>query len=88
MASSFFVESGSYLRIQTIQLAYSFNLGKTPKAPNMRVSFTADRPLIFTKYSGFTPEIGYSNGYNWGTGYDTQTYPVASTYSIGWTITY
>ncbi|MGC9151743.1 MAG: SusC/RagA family TonB-linked outer membrane protein [Microbacter sp.] len=88
MASSFFVESGAYLRIQTIQLAYSFNLGKSPKAPNMRVSFTADRPLIFTKYSGFTPEIGYSNGYNWGTGYDTQTYPVSSTYSIGWTITY
>ena len=88
MASSFFVESGSYLRVQTIQLAYSFKLGKAPKAPNMRVSFTADRPLIFTKYSGFTPEIGYAVGYNWGTGYDTQTYPTASTYSIGWTITY
>jgi TonB-linked SusC/RagA family outer membrane protein len=88
MASSFYVESGSYLRVQTIQLAYSFKLGNSPKAPNMRVSFTADRPLIFTKYSGFTPEIGYSSGYNWGTGYDTQTYPTASTYSLGWTITY
>ncbi|MBB3186614.1 SusC/RagA family TonB-linked outer membrane protein [Microbacter margulisiae] len=88
MASSFFVESGAYLRVQTIQLAYSFKLGNSMKAPSMRVSFTADRPIIFTKYSGFTPEIGYSQAYNWGSGYDTQTYPTASTYTIGWTITY
>jgi len=88
MASSFFVESGSYLRVQTIQLAYSFKLARSPKAPSMRISFTADRPIIFTKYSGFTPEIGYSQAYNWGSGYDTQTYPTASTYTLGWTITY
>jgi len=88
MASSFFVESGSYLRIQNIQLAYSFKLAKSASAPEMRVFLTADRPVIFTKYSGFTPEIGGSNTDLSGTGYDNNVYPTSATYSIGWRITY
>jgi TonB-linked SusC/RagA family outer membrane protein len=76
-ASSFFVENGSYLRIQNIQVAYTFMLSKQAGAPKLRLSLTADRPAIFTKYNGFTPEII-------GTGYDTNTYPTSATYSIGW----
>ncbi|PZP41040.1 MAG: TonB-dependent receptor, partial [Pseudopedobacter saltans] len=41
-ANSFFVESGSYLRVQNIQLGYNFQLGD--KGPKMRVYATADRP--------------------------------------------
>lgn len=80
-ASSFFVEDGSYLRIQNIQLAYNFKFTEVANGPQMRIFLTADRPAIFTKYSGFTPEII-------GTGYDTNTYPTSATYSIGWRITY
>ncbi|MGB3066876.1 SusC/RagA family TonB-linked outer membrane protein [Sphingobacterium thalpophilum] len=80
-ASSFFVESGAYLRIQNIQLGYSFDLNKIP----VRIFATADRPFIFTKYNGFTPEI---NGTGLapdvrGMGFDANVYPVASTYSVG-----
>lgn len=80
-ASSFFVESGSYLRVQNVQLGYNFNLGSTESPVRCRFYLTADRPLIFTKYNGFTPEVS-------GTGYDTNTYPSAATYSIGCRITY
>lgn len=73
--ASFFVESGAYLRVQNVQLGYSFKIGK--EAPvSMRVFATADRPLIFTRYSGFTPEIS-------GIGYDANVYPISSTYSVG-----
>ncbi|MCL7987327.1 TonB-dependent receptor [Sphingobacterium sp. lm-10] len=72
-ASSFFVESGAYLRVQNVQLGYSFNL--TPSIP-FRVFATADRPLIFTNYNGFTPEVT-------GMGFDSNVYPVAATYSLG-----
>ncbi|CAG5006244.1 TonB-dependent receptor P26 [Dyadobacter sp. CECT 9275] len=73
--ASFFVENGSYLRVQNVQLGYNFKIGD--KSPvSMRVFATADRPLIFTKYSGFTPEIS-------GIGYDANVYPISSTYSIG-----
>ncbi|MDR0794380.1 MAG: TonB-dependent receptor [Chitinophagaceae bacterium] len=88
LASSFFVESGSYLRIQNIQLGYNFTLGKAKDAPKMRLYVTADRPVIFTKYSGFTPEItGAANSIQ-NTGYDEQIYPVTSTYSFGVRIIY
>jgi TonB-linked SusC/RagA family outer membrane protein len=88
MASSFFVEDGSYLRIQNIQLAYTFKLAKVANAPSMRLFVTADRPLIFTKYSGFTPEIGGSTSDLSNTGYDNNVYPTSATYSIGCRINY
>lgn len=77
-ASSFFVESGAYLRIQNIQLGYTL---QTPKATAIRIFATADRPAIFTKYNGFTPEVA-------GMGFDTNVYPIASTYSLGLNITF
>jgi TonB-linked SusC/RagA family outer membrane protein len=80
-ASSFFVENGSYMRIQNVQLGYNFNLGNIESPVKCRVYMTADRPVIFTKYNGFTPEIG-------GTGYDDNTYPSAATFSIGCRIIY
>jgi TonB-linked SusC/RagA family outer membrane protein len=83
VSNSFFVESGAYLRIQNIQLGYNFNLGKTTPV-GMRVFATADRPFIFTKYNGFTPEIGlYSGGGYPVYGYDANVYPLSATYSLG-----
>lgn len=77
-ASSFFVESGAYLRIQNIQLGYNFNI--TPTIP-VRVYATADRPAIFTRYNGFTPEVS-------GMGFDNNVYPISSTYSLGLNISF
>jgi len=78
-SNTFFVESGAYLRIQNIQLGYNFNIGKTSPI-GLRVFATADRPFIFTKYNGFTPEIpSYQGVY----GYDANVYPTSATYSMG-----
>ncbi|MFD1768347.1 SusC/RagA family TonB-linked outer membrane protein [Sphingobacterium suaedae] len=72
-ASSFFVESGAYIRIQNIQAGYSF---KVRESIPVRIFATADRPAIFTKYNGFTPEVS-------GMGYDANVYPISATYSLG-----
>ncbi|MDR6565150.1 SusC/RagA family TonB-linked outer membrane protein [Chitinophaga ginsengisegetis] len=83
VSNSFFVESGAYLRVQNIQLGYNFNVGKqSPIA--LRVFGTADRPFIFTKYNGFTPEVGTNTSFGYSvSGYDANVYPVSSTYSLG-----
>ncbi|MGL5894593.1 MAG: SusC/RagA family TonB-linked outer membrane protein [Bacteroidales bacterium] len=80
--SSFLVESGNYFRIQNIQLGYTFNhIGpKDKKGVSLRVYASADRPFTFFKYNGFTPEIT--------SGFDTQTYPMASNYTLGVKLTY
>lgn len=76
VSNSFFTENGAYLRIQNIQLGYNFNLNKNKAPVNMRVFATADRPFIFTRYNGFTPEVS-------GVGYDVNVYPISATYSFG-----
>lgn len=76
VGNSFFVESGAYLRIQNVQLGYNFKVGNDRAPVNMRVFATADRPIIFTRYNGFTPEIT-------GAGYDQNVYPVSATYTFG-----
>ncbi len=75
--SNYFVEDGSFFRIQNIQVGYTVKnkqwLGG--KFPVCRISFTADRPLTIFKYNGFTPEVQ--------DGIDSQTYPVPSVYTVG-----
>jgi TonB-linked SusC/RagA family outer membrane protein len=75
--SDYFVEDGSFFRIQNVQLAYNLK-GKQlfgAKVPETRISLTADRPLTVFKYNGFTPEVA--------NGIDTQMYPIPAIYTIG-----
>ena len=76
--NSYFVESGSFFRIQNVQMGYSFNNIKN--GPKIRVYVSADRPWTLFKYHGFTPEVS--------SGYDGQTYPLAATYNFGLRISY
>lgn len=75
--SDYFVEDGSFFRVQNVQLAY--NLRKKQvfgfALPETRISLTADRPLTFFKYNGFSPEVA--------NGIDTQTYPIPAVYTLG-----
>jgi TonB-linked SusC/RagA family outer membrane protein len=101
-ASSFFVENGSYLRLQNVQLGYNFKTGGNNPV-SFRLYATADRPLIFTRYSGLTPEVTAppqlpkdraatpSNTpatFLSGTGYDNNVYPTTAVYTIGVRISY
>jgi len=75
--SDYFVEDGSFFRIQNIQLAYNIK-GKHlfgTQVPETKISLTADRPLTVFKYNGFNPEVA--------NGIDTQMYPIPSVYTIG-----
>jgi len=74
--STFFVEDGSYFRVQNIQLAYTIPTGKLgDKMPEVKLIFTADRPLTVFNYNGFNPEV--SNGI------DRETYPIPAVYTFG-----
>lgn len=80
--SDYFVEDGSFFRVQNVQLAYNIK-GKQlfgTQVPNARISLTADRPLTVFKYNGFNPEVA--------NGIDTQTYPVPAVYTIGLNINF
>lgn len=75
--SDYFVEDGSFFRIQNIQLAYNIRNKKLfgAQIPESRIMLTAERPLTVFKYNGFNPEVE--------NGVDTQTYPIPAVYTVG-----
>lgn len=76
--SDYFVESADYFRIQNITLGYTFRNVKfgTYTLPGVRLSITADRPFTTFKANTFTPELSDSEGW------DTEVYPLTSTYTF------
>jgi hypothetical protein len=75
--SDYFVEDGSFFRIQNVNLAYNIR-GKElfgAKMPDARISLTAERPLTVFNYNGFNPEVA--------NGVDTQAYPIPAVYTVG-----
>jgi hypothetical protein len=78
LPNSFFVEDGSYFRIQNIQIGYT--LTGIPKISSIRVYLSADRPYSLFSYNGFSPEV---SGSPIATGIDNNVYPMSAIYSVG-----
>ncbi len=77
-ANTFFVEDGSYIRIQNIQVGYNFD--KIKGIRNLRIYLSAQRPFTYFAYKGFTPEVSGGPTTN---GIDTNTYPMQAVYTAG-----
>lgn len=78
-SNSFFIEDGSMLRIQNIQIGYT--LRNVFGNGSVRMYLSAQRPLSLFKYNGFTTEIGGSPIEN---GIDSSSvYPMQSIYTFG-----
>ncbi len=57
--SDYWLEDASFMRIDNITLGYNFSDLFGAKGLNGRLSFTAQNPFLFTKYSGIDPESSY-----------------------------
>jgi TonB-linked SusC/RagA family outer membrane protein len=79
--SDYFVESGDFFRINNLTLGYTLNSANWKLGiAKFRIYATAQNPVIFKKYSGFTPELP---GSPLSSGIELGIYPVFSTYMIG-----
>lgn len=85
--NSFFVESGSYVRIRNIQIGYTLpeNIRQTLRMQSLRVYVSAQNPVTLFAYNGYTPEIG---GSPIATGIDNDTYPLSATFTAGINVTF
>ncbi|WP_304132650.1 SusC/RagA family TonB-linked outer membrane protein [Mesonia mobilis] len=81
--SDFFVEDGSFLRIQAVTLGYTIPKEVTEKIylDKFRVYGKVDNIYTFTKYMGYDPTA--STGAPIGQGIDYGFYPLPRTFSIG-----
>ncbi|WP_088323385.1 SusC/RagA family TonB-linked outer membrane protein [Polaribacter tangerinus] len=80
--SDFFVEDGSFLRMQNIQIGYTLsdNLVEKIGISKLRLYTSINNLFTITDYSGFDPTI---NGGAIGAGIDYGTYPSARQFMLG-----
>ncbi|MGR7813557.1 SusC/RagA family TonB-linked outer membrane protein [Lacinutrix undariae] len=81
--SSFFVEDGSYLRIQNIQLGYTLpaDVSESINIDKLRIYVAVNNAYTFTKYKGYNPDV--SNSSPLGAGVDLGQYPQTRTITTG-----
>ncbi len=86
--STRFVEDGSYLRIQNVQLGYNFNsdLLRSMNISHLRVYVSVKNLFTFTGYRFYNPEVGTLSGGNRSgltRGIDYGVYPIPRTIEAG-----
>jgi len=81
--SDFYVEDGSYLRIQNIQLGYSLpkSVLEKIKIDKLRLYIAVNNAFTFTKYKGYNPDV--SNSDPLSAGVDLGQYPQTRTFTTG-----
>ncbi|MEO0041334.1 MAG: hypothetical protein RL329_782 [Bacteroidota bacterium] len=80
--SSQYIENGSFLRVQNVNLGYTFK--KLKIIENVRLYVEAQNLYVFTKYKGFDPEVSSNGGSSDRTaGVDFGAYPQSRTILIG-----
>lgn len=81
--SSYFVESGNFFRINNVTLGFTLPTAATSRASisRARIYIAAQNPVIWKKFSGFTPELPGSSALN--SGIELSVYPSLATYMAG-----
>lgn len=81
--SDWYLEDGSYLRLKNLSIGYTISNGITQKlgTSKIRLFFSGQNLLTFTKYKGFDPEVGEN-------GLDMMKYPQSRTLMLGANISF
>jgi TonB-linked SusC/RagA family outer membrane protein len=80
--SSWAIEDGSFLRINNVTIGYSIPTAKMKLFSKLRVYFTANNLAVFTKYSGYDPEVSVRNS-PLTPGLDYSAYPKSRSFIFG-----
>ncbi len=85
LISDRFIEDGTFLRLNYLQLSYNFDTKKIKKFGLNRLNFyvTANNLFCLTKYTGVDPEIGYGG---FGITTDNSRTPRSKSYTLGVTV--
>jgi len=81
--SDHFIQDGSFVRIRNVILGYTLPASWSKKIymQKFRIYLKADNLFTFTKFTGYTPEIGSNDVLS--NGIDSGVYPITAVYSFG-----
>ena len=88
--STYHIEDGSYLRLQTITLGYTLpdNITKLVNIEKMRLYISGKNLWTLTNYNGYNPEVNKRPDDSLTPGEDYGTYPLDKAMTIGINITF
>ncbi len=82
--SSQFIEDGSFFRIRTVNVGYTYRPKTSKVFTSLRLYAQVQNLHVFTKYYGFDPEVSSNGGDSPQTaGVDYAAYPQARTFTFG-----
>ena len=64
--SDWWIEDGSFLRVQNLNIGYTFDLPKKSFLSKARIYMNASNLYTFTKFKGYDPEVGLDGVYRGG----------------------
>ena len=77
------VEDGSFIRLQSVALAYQIPANLLRGVDNARLVVTGQNLHVWTKYKGYDPEVNSFGGDARARGVDLGSYPRARSWNIG-----
>ena len=87
-ANSFYLEDGSYIKLQNVRVAYQLPkaFAKSLKIKSANVYCYVNNALTWTSYSGYDPEFSSNNPLQIGE--DTYRYPKNREYGLGLSVNF
>lgn len=90
-SSDMWIQNGAYLSLKSIALGYTFQGNRYHigdfTLPEIRVYVSSYNVFMITKYTGYTPELGYTTG-NLQRGVDVAQYPATRNVTFGATLNF
>ncbi|MDR2920019.1 MAG: TonB-dependent receptor [Tannerella sp.] len=81
LQSDWLIEDGSYMRVKTMTLGYTFK--KIKFMNSLRLYVTGQNLITITNYSGFDPEVNSQGNSNLQMGVDYNAYPSSKAFLFG-----
>ncbi len=82
------VEDASFVRLQSLNIGYSFNLSAASKISAFKVFLSGTNLITITKYTGYDPNVNAFGHNSLNSGADFGTLPQPRTFSAGLEITF
>lgn len=80
--SSFFIQDGSFVRLQNLSLGYTIPV-KSAYLRSARLYVSGQNLFLITKYKGFDPEVNNQGQNNLNRGDDYDAYPRSRMFTVG-----
>ena len=83
-----YIEDASFLRIASISLSYNFKMPVKSPVRALNIGVTVQNPYVFTKYSGWDPNVSSFGSSMTRVGVDSGSYPSARTFCFDMSLSF